>query len=151
MELVYSGDSTLQGLLDVPEIFNDYLRTHTMAVSMGMTMPVTVNVPTSIPMMPFAVEGTGLGGLTTTSTSSSSGSSSSGRSSSSSSSSSGCGGSGGNGVHPVLHSLNLDFLFTAEVLILEMTYLDGPVDKAVSRGHVHLDEFLAQGHMFSNR
>ena len=54
-------------------------------------------------------------------------------------------------VHPVLQSLSLDFLFTAEVLVLEMTYLDGPVDKAVSRGHVHLAEFLAEGHMFNNR
>ena len=27
VELVYSGDSTLQGLLAVPELFNDYLRT----------------------------------------------------------------------------------------------------------------------------
>lgn len=51
----------------------------------------------------------------------------------------------------MLHSLDLDFLFTADILLLEMTYLDGAVDKAVQRGHVHLEEFVAHGHMFGNR
>jgi hypothetical protein len=94
VELVYSGDSTLQGLLDVPQKFNDFLRD-----------------------VQF--------------------------SSSESEQATSC--------HPVLQVIDLDFLFTAEILLLEMTYLDGEVCKAVARGHVHLEELVTHGHMFSNR
>jgi hypothetical protein len=93
VELVYSGDSTFQGLLDVPQQLNDYLRD-----------------------MQFSAEKDEK-----------------------------------HMCHPVLQTINLDFLFSAEVLIMEMTYLDGEVDKAVSRGHVHLQEFVTHGHMFNNR
>ena len=89
VELVYSGDSTLQGLLQVPDKLNDYLREVQFSDSMS--------------------------------------------------------------CHPVLQDINLDFMFTAEILILEMTYLDGEVDKATSRGHVHLQELITHGSMFNNR
>lgn len=94
VELVYSGDSTLQGLLAVPEKLNDFLRAAQFS------------------------------------------------------------GDGDNSAvpcHPVLQSINLDFVCTAELLIMEMTYLDGEADLAASRGHVHLQDLVTHAHMFSNR
>jgi hypothetical protein len=93
VELVYSGDTTMQGLLDVPQQFNDYLRDTDRQFSVDSTA----------------------------------------------------------GSHSLLQSLNLDFVFTAEILIMEMTYLDGEVAKAVDRGHLHLQQLLEHGGMFGNR
>jgi len=101
VELVYTGDSTLQGLMEVPEKFNDYLRKAQFS------------------------------GDNTTDEDG--------------------GGGGGVNCHPVLQTINLDFMFTAELVIMEMTYLDGEVGKAASRGHIHLQDLLTNGHMFNNR
>lgn len=99
VEVVYTGDSTMQGLIDVPEKFNDYLR-----------------------KAQFSGDNDNDGG-----------------------------GGGCVSCHPVLQTINLDFMFTAEMLIMEMTYLDGDGDKAGSRGHIHLQDLLTNGHMFNNR
>jgi ribonuclease Z len=42
------------------------------------------------------------------------------------------------------------FIFTAPVLILEATYLDGESSKAKERGHIHLDEIIEHAHLFQN-
>jgi uncharacterized membrane protein YgcG len=44
----------------------------------------------------------------------------------------------------------LEFLFTVPILIIEMTYLDGERSKASLRGHIHLDDFLENEHLFQN-
>ena len=44
----------------------------------------------------------------------------------------------------------LQFLFTVPILVMEMTYLDGDKHKAKLRGHVHLDDFLENQHLFRN-
>ena len=93
VELVYSGDTTLHGLLNLPEKFNHFLSTSE-----------------------FSTDGN---------------------------QSAAC--------HPVLHSVNLDFIFTADILLLEMTYLDGDVEKASSRGHIHLQDLITNGPMFQNK
>lgn len=103
VEVVYTGDSTMQGLLDVPEKFNDYLRNSQFSGDNGHDDD------------------------------------------------DGDGGAGAFKCHPVLQTLNLDFMFTAEMVIMEMTYLDGDVDKGASRGHIHLQDLLTNGHMFNNR
>lgn len=44
----------------------------------------------------------------------------------------------------------LEFIFTVPILIMEMTYLDGDRTKAALRGHIHLDDFLENEHLFRN-
>lgn len=54
----------------------------------------------------------------------------------------------------VLEGLLLpDFSFVreAELLIMELTYLDGDPAKATTYGHIHLDDFVATYDMFQNR
>ena len=46
---------------------------------------------------------------------------------------------------------DLRFVLEAELLLMEMTYLDGDLVRAGSYGHVHLDEFVAAHDMFRNR
>lgn len=42
------------------------------------------------------------------------------------------------------------FVFKAPILIMEVTYLDGKVEKAVDRGHIHLEDVLEHAHLFQN-
>lgn len=44
----------------------------------------------------------------------------------------------------------LSFVFTAEILILEVTYLDGDMQKCIDRGHVHLQNVADGLHLFRN-
>lgn len=45
----------------------------------------------------------------------------------------------------------LSFLFTSEILIIEMTYLDGDRNKVAKHCHVHLDDFLENCELFQNQ
>ena len=80
---MYTGDSTLGGLLSIPEDFNNYL--------------ARITAPT------------------------------------------------------VLQHIELDFLFKAEILVMELTYLDGDSSKAYDRGHVHLEDVITHSHMLCNK
>ena len=42
------------------------------------------------------------------------------------------------------------FLFTCPLLILEATYLDGAVSKAVDRGHIHIQDIASNAELFQN-
>jgi ribonuclease Z len=42
------------------------------------------------------------------------------------------------------------FIFTAPMLIIESTYLDGDISKAKQWGHIHLQEIIANLHLFQN-
>ena len=46
---------------------------------------------------------------------------------------------------------DFSFVLEAEILLVEMTYLDGDQTRAVTYGHVHLDEFVAAHELFKNR
>ena len=42
------------------------------------------------------------------------------------------------------------FIFSAAILVLELTYLDGDRKKAVDRGHIHLHDIVENAHLFKN-
>jgi ribonuclease BN (tRNA processing enzyme) len=46
---------------------------------------------------------------------------------------------------------DFSFVREAELLIMELTYLDGDRAKASTYGHIHLDDFTEAHHMFQNR
>lgn len=43
------------------------------------------------------------------------------------------------------------FIFQAPILIMEVTYLDGKVEKALERGHIHLQDVIDNAHLFQNQ
>eukprot|EP01041_Mallomonas_annulata_P009659 gene9659-20086_t len=56
----------------------------------------------------------------------------------------------GDTVLDALLSPDLDYIFKCDILIMELTYLDGEVSKAHKWGHVHLDEMLEVIGRFKN-
>ena len=42
------------------------------------------------------------------------------------------------------------FIFTAQILIMELTYLDGPKTRADTTGHVHIDDVLENAALFKD-
>jgi len=44
-----------------------------------------------------------------------------------------------------------EFVFTAEILLIEVTYLDGDISKAHQYGHIHLQELVSIYERFRNR
>jgi ribonuclease Z len=57
----------------------------------------------------------------------------------------------GDTIFSALLSPDLSFVFTAEILLIEMTYLDGDRQKVAKHCHVHLDDFIEHIDMFRNR
>jgi hypothetical protein len=57
----------------------------------------------------------------------------------------------GDTVFSALLSPDLSFIFSAEILLLEMTYLDGDRAKAIKHCHLHLDDFLDHAALFQNQ
>ena len=45
----------------------------------------------------------------------------------------------------------LEFIFTSEILVIELTYLDGIISKAHKWGHIHLDEIIENSEKFHNQ
>jgi ribonuclease Z len=43
------------------------------------------------------------------------------------------------------------FIFSAAILVLEVTYLDGDRQKAIDRGHIHLADIVENAHLFQNQ
>lgn len=43
------------------------------------------------------------------------------------------------------------FIFNASVLIIELTYLDGDEEKAVTTGHIHLNDIIRHADIFKNQ
>ena len=43
------------------------------------------------------------------------------------------------------------FIFSAAILVLELTYLDGDRQKAIDRGHIHLGDIVENAHLFQNQ
>ena len=43
------------------------------------------------------------------------------------------------------------FIFTAAILIMELTYLDGDRQKAIDRGHIHLQDIVENADKFQNQ
>jgi ribonuclease Z len=46
---------------------------------------------------------------------------------------------------------DFDFVLRAEILLIEMTYLDGEPSRALKYGHIHLQDFLDNYQLFRNR
>jgi ribonuclease Z len=40
------------------------------------------------------------------------------------------------------------FIFNAAILIVELTYLDGPYEKAIEWGHIHINDIVEHEHLF---
>lgn len=57
----------------------------------------------------------------------------------------------GDTIFESLLSPGLDFIFNCQILLIEMTYLDGDIDKALKWGHIHLDQFINSSHLFNNQ
>jgi hypothetical protein len=57
----------------------------------------------------------------------------------------------GDTIFSALLSPDLSFVFTAEILLIEMTYLDGDRQKVAKHCHVHLDDFIEHIDLFRNR
>lgn len=43
------------------------------------------------------------------------------------------------------------FIFSAAIIVLELTYLDGDRQKAIDRGHIHLTDIVENAHLFKNQ
>jgi hypothetical protein len=43
-----------------------------------------------------------------------------------------------------------EFVFHAPILITELTYIDGPYEKAIEYGHIHMEDIQQHAHMFQN-
>lgn len=57
----------------------------------------------------------------------------------------------GDTVFNALLEPELSFLFTSEILLIEMTYLDGDRNKVAKHCHIHLDDFLEYYQHFQNQ
>lgn len=57
----------------------------------------------------------------------------------------------GDTIFESLLTPGLDFIFNCQILLIEMTYLDGEIDKALKWGHIHLDQFVNASHLFNNQ
>jgi ribonuclease Z len=57
----------------------------------------------------------------------------------------------GDTIFSALLAPALSFVFTAEILLMEMTYLDGDRAKAAKYGHIHLDDFIEHAALFQNQ
>lgn len=53
------------------------------------------------------------------------------------------------GIHPT-RTLGIN-VFMAEILIMELTYLDGDRSKAIERYHVHIQDIIENAHVFLNK
>ena len=57
----------------------------------------------------------------------------------------------GDTVFSALLEPALNFIFNAEVLIMECTYMDGLREKALKYSHVHIYDIVSHSHMFRNK
>jgi ribonuclease BN (tRNA processing enzyme) len=53
-------------------------------------------------------------------------------------------------MDPLLHP-RLSFLFDADILIMECTYLDGDPGKTAKYKHIHIDNITSNAHLFKNK